>query len=106
MNGDEPDLVAFAVDSEVHDALAALQIAQAQQTKFLPAHAVIEQCGENRAVPYTLQRVRGRGLEKSSNLRIAERRRAALAIIRGWPLHAVYRIAEDGVALAEIIEKR
>jgi hypothetical protein len=67
---------------------------------------VIEQGGENGAIPYTLQRVRGRGLQQPPHLRIAERRRAALIIIRGWPLDAVHRIAEDGVALTEVIEQR
>lgn len=52
---------------------------------------------------YTLQRVRGRSLQQSPHLRIAERRRAALIVIGGRALHGVHWIAKDGVALTEII---
>src|SRR6202035_5017894 len=67
---------------------------------------MIEQGGEYRAIPYTLQRVRGRGLQKAPHLRITKSRRAALIIIGGRPLDAVHWIAEDGIALAEVIEQR
>jgi IS5 family transposase len=39
-------------------------------------------------------------------MRIAERRRTALFIIRSRPLDAVHRITEHGIALTEIIEQR
>ena len=45
------------------------------------------------AVPYTLQRVRGRGLQQSPGLRIPQRRRTAFVIIRRRPLHAIEGIA-------------
>ena len=80
VNGNKPDFVALAVDAKMHDALAALHIAQPEQAQLLTADAVIEQGGEDGAVPYTLQRVRGRGLQQTPHLRIAERRRAALII--------------------------
>jgi hypothetical protein len=62
VNRNKPDFVAFALHPEMHDALAALHIAQAQQAQLFTADAVIEQGGEDRAIPYTLRRVRGRGL--------------------------------------------
>ena len=106
VNGNKPDLVALAFDAEVHDALAALHIAQAQQAQFLAPDAVIEQRGKNGAVPYTLQRVRGRGLQQSAGLCVAQGRGAAFIIIGRRTLYAVHRIAEDGIALTEIIEQR
>ena len=106
VNGNKPDLVTFTLHSEMHDALAALHIAQTQQAQLLAADAMIEQGSEYRAVPYTLQRVRGRGLQQSPDLRVTERRRTALIVVGGRPLHSVHRIAEDGVTLTEIIEQR
>jgi hypothetical protein len=43
---------------------------------------------------------------QSPHLGIAERRRTSLIVIRGGPLHAVNRIAEDRVALTELVEQR
>jgi hypothetical protein len=68
VNGNEPNLVALAFDAEMHDALAALHIAHPQQAQLFPADAVIEQGGEDRAIPYTLQRVQGRGLQQPPGL--------------------------------------
>ena len=59
VNGNKSDFVPLALDAEMHDALAALHVLEAQQAQLLAADAVIEQGGEYRAVPYTLQRVRG-----------------------------------------------
>jgi hypothetical protein len=106
VNGNKPDLVALAFDAQMHDALAALHIAQAQQAEFFAADAVIEQGGENGAVAPSLQRVRGRGLQQSPGLCIAKRWRTALIIIRSRSLYAVHGIAGYGIALAEIIEER
>ena len=107
VNGNEPDLVALALDAEVHDALAALHVAQPQQAQLFAPDAVIEQGGEYRAVPYTLQRVRGRGLQQAA---APARRRAPACCLHCYsscrPLHAVHRIAEDGVALTEIVKER
>jgi hypothetical protein len=59
VNRHETDFVALALDTEVHDALTALHIAQTQQAQPLTPDIVIEQCGEDRTIPYALQRVRG-----------------------------------------------
>src|SRR6516165_2474742 len=56
MNGDKPGLAALAVNSEMHHALAAVQVAQPQPAEFLAAHAVIEQGGENGAVTDAIER--------------------------------------------------
>ena len=77
VNRNKTDLVAFAFDTEVHDALAALNVAQPQKAKLFAADAVIEQGGDNGTVPYTLQRVRGRGRQQRPGLRIAKGRRAS-----------------------------
>ena len=53
-----------------------------------------------------LERVRRRRLQQLARLGVAERRRAAFIAVRHRPLHAVDRIAGDGVALAEVIEQR
>ena len=85
VNGDVPDFVALTVDTKMHDALAAVNVTKAQQTQLLAPDAVIEQGGEDCAIPYTLQRVRGWGLQQPSGLRVAEGRGAALVIIGGGP---------------------
>jgi hypothetical protein len=54
VNGNKPDFVALALDTEVHDALAALHITQAEQAQLFAADAVIEQGGEDGPIPYTL----------------------------------------------------
>ena len=41
VNGNKPDLAAFAMHPEVHDALAGLNITQAQKAKLLTAQPVI-----------------------------------------------------------------
>ena len=79
-------------------------IAEAQQAEFFTADAVIEQGGEDCAIPYTLQRVRGRGLKQSAGLRITQRGRATLVAVRSRPFHSILRIAQDGIPLAERVE--
>ena len=64
MRGNKANLVALTFDSEMHHSLAALQIAQAQQTQLLAPDTVIEQGGKYRAIPYTL-RVSGAGASSS-----------------------------------------
>jgi len=103
MRGDVPYLVPLALDAQMHDALAALHIAQTQQAKFFAAGAVIEQGREYRPIPYSLQRVRGRGLKQSPSLRVAESRRAAFIAVRGGSFHAVHGTAQDGIPLTEIV---
>src|ERR1700732_2053715 len=105
MHWHETNLAALAVDTKVHDALAALHIANTQQAEFFAADAVIEQGGQNRAVPYTLQRVDGRGLQQPAGLRVAEGRRAAFIAIGRRPLDAVNGITGDGIAFTEIIKQ-
>ena len=81
VNGNKADLVALALDAEMHHALAALHVAEPQQAQLLAADAVIEQGGEYRAIPYTLQRVRGRGLQQPSRLGVAQGGRAAFIAV-------------------------
>jgi hypothetical protein len=64
MHRNVTDFVPFALDAEVHHALAALHVAEPQEAKLLAADAVIEEGSEYRAVPYTLQRFKGRGLQQ------------------------------------------
>lgn len=90
VNGNEADLVAFALNPEVHDALPAVDIADTELAQFLAADAVIEQDGEYRAVSYPLQRIGGRGFQQSLRLLIAERRSAALVAVRHRPFDAVH----------------
>jgi hypothetical protein len=55
VNGDEPDFVAFAMNPEVHHALAAVQVAQ--PAEFFAANAVIEQRRQDGAIAHTLKGV-------------------------------------------------
>ncbi len=48
----------------------------------------------------------GRRNEQFAGLRIAKCRRRAFIVVGRWPLDAVDRIAEDGIAFAQIIEQR
>jgi hypothetical protein len=64
VKGNEPGFIALSLDAEVQDALAALHVADAQLTQLFAADAVIEQGSEYGAIPYTLQRVRGRASSK------------------------------------------
>ena len=106
VNGNEPSLIAFALYAEVHDTLAALHVADPQVAKLFPADAVIEQGRQYRAIPYTLQRVRGRGFQQTPCLCVAQGRRAAFIIISHRPLDPIHGIAGHGIALAEIIKER
>ena len=65
---------------------------------------MIEQGGQNGAVSFALERIFRRRLEQLAHLGVTERRRRAFVAVRRRPLDAIHRIAEDGVALAEIIE--
>ena len=90
----------------MHDALTALHIAHAQEAQLFAADTVIEQGSQYGAVPYTLQRIQGRGLQQSPRLCVAQGRSAAFIAIGHRPLDAVHRIAGDSITLAEIIEQR
>ena len=46
-----------------------------------------------------------RRLEQLARLGVAQRRRRAFVTVGGWALHAVDRIAGNGVVFAEIIEQ-
>jgi hypothetical protein len=67
---------------------------------------VIEQGREYRAIPYALQRVRGRGLQQSPRLCVTQCGRAAFVTVRSRALDAVRRIDGDCIALTEIVEER
>ena len=105
MNRHEPDLVPLTLDSEVHDALAALHVAHPQQAQLLTPDAVIEQGGKYGTIPYTLQRVRGRGLQQPracASPRAGVLPSLLLAIGRFTPSTG---LPSDRVALTEIIEQ-
>src|SRR5581483_5521018 len=104
VDGHEAHLVALALDPKVHHALSALHIAHAQPAEFFAADTVIEEGGQNGAIALTLERIFRRRLEQFAHLGVTERRRRAFIAVRRRPLDAIHRIAEDGVALAEIIE--
>ena len=103
---DKADLVALAVDPEMHDALTAVQVPDPEPAELLAADAVIEQGGENGAVAHALERVGRRRFQQLARLTVAKRRRAAFIAIGHRPLDAVDRVAGDGIALAEVIEQR
>ena len=65
VNRHETDFVALALDTEVHDALTALHIAQTQQAQPLTPDIVIEQCGEDRTDPLRPSACPGRGLQQA-----------------------------------------
>jgi hypothetical protein len=67
--------------------------------------AAIYKGGEDGAIAYTFECVRGRGIEQLTHLGIAERRGRALIAIGHRPLDAVDRITGHGVVLAEIVEQ-
>ena len=106
MNRHEPDFVALAFDSEVHDALAALHIPWAQRAQLLTADTVIEQDGQYRAVAHAFERIRGRGLKEPPRLRITQGRSAALIVIGSRPLHSIYGIPQNRIAFAQIKRRR
>jgi hypothetical protein len=54
---DVSDLVARALDAQVQDSFTCLHTPSPQKTQFLAADTVIEEGGENRAIPRTLQRL-------------------------------------------------
>jgi hypothetical protein len=58
-------VVALALDPEVHHALATLDIAHPDPAQLLTAHAVIEQGGQDGPVAHTLERVSGGGASSS-----------------------------------------
>ena len=74
MHGNEADLAALAVHAEMHHALTAVQITQAQTAELIAAEAVLEQGGQNGAIAHALERVLGRRIEQLTRLGIAERR--------------------------------
>ena len=87
--GDEPlgfeanryvaHFVAFAMHAKVEHAFALLQIAYAKLAEFLTAQAVIQQCGEDRAVTFAFERVGWRCLKQHTRLLVTERRCEARA---------------------------
>jgi hypothetical protein len=76
-----------------------------QTTKFFSADAVM-QSSEDGAIPDAFERVSSRGFQQFSNLPVAKRRRTTFVTIGHGPFYSVYRIADDGVALAKIIKER
>jgi hypothetical protein len=73
--------------------------------QLLAANTVIEQGGEDGAIAHALERIDRRRVNQPARLGIAERRRQAFIAIRHWPLHAIDRIAGDGIGLTEVIEQ-
>ena len=103
---DKPDLVPLAVQPEVLDALPAFEIAHAQPAEFFTAHPVIEQRGEDGAVPEPFERAGVRGLEEHPRLCVAQRRRRSFIGGRAWTFDAINWVAGDGIALTQILEQR
>lgn len=63
-----PDLVALALHLEMLHALAALRVFDAQAAQLLPAHAVIEQGGDNRPVAYSFHGIFRRRFQQPPRL--------------------------------------
>jgi hypothetical protein len=57
VNRNESNLVALTFDSEMHNTLTALHIFYPQSAQFLPAHTVIEQCGQDGAIANSFEGV-------------------------------------------------
>jgi len=104
VNGNKPDLVPLAFDAEMHHALPALQVAQPQQAQLLSSDAVIEQGGQYCPVPYTLQRVWGRGLQEPTRLGVTQRRRNSPIISRCGTIQSINGIAGDRQSYKERAE--
>ena len=83
MNRNKANLVALAVNAKMGDALAALNILDAQPAKLLTPNAVIEQGGQNRPIPFPFERVSGRRIEQCPRLGIAQCWRRAFIGIKG-----------------------
>ena len=106
MSGNKPDLATLAFDTEVRNTLPRQNIPQTQPAQLFLADGVIEQGGEYRPIADAFERVRRRRIEQPPRLRIAEGRGAALVIVRCRALHAVHGIADDRIALTEIVKER
>jgi hypothetical protein len=99
MYRNEPDFVPFALDTEMHDTLAALHVFHAQRAQFLAADAMVKQGGKNGAVANAFERTRWRRIEKFPGLGVAEGRRAAFVAIGGRAFDASLLPRSDPVAL-------
>ena len=100
-------LVAFAMHAKVQHAFTLLEIAHAKLAEFLPAQAVIQQCGEDGAITFAFEGVGWRCLEQHARLLVTERRREAFIGIGHFrPLHTLHGIVHHGVAFAEIFKQR
>lgn len=94
------------VDADVGHAAAALQVVDLEHSEFLAPQAVVEERGQDRSVPFPLERVGVGECEKSLGLGVANRRRLAFVGALGGALHAFYDIRRDRILVAEVIEKR
>src|SRR5262249_8093588 len=102
MRGHVTDLCAFAVDTQKRDAAARVEIFDLEPGELGAAQAVIEQYGQYRAIALALESVWIGRIQKPPRLAITERRRFALVATFLRAMHAVHRIDEDGVFLAQI----
>lgn len=106
MEGQVAQLAALAVDAQVLEAAAVLEVVDGQAGGFLAAQAVIEQHGEQRPVAPALQAGRIGGVEQGAGLVVAEGRGLAFVRFELGPLDAVHRVAAgDGVALEQVVEQ-
>lgn len=99
-------LVALAVDAQVLDAAALVDVLHAELGGLLAAQAVVEEHGEQGTVALAFYRGGRRRLEQGLGLVVAERRGLALAAVLAGPLHPVHRVAAgDGVAFQQVVEQ-
>ncbi|GAB3374028.1 hypothetical protein GCM10027514_09320 [Azotobacter armeniacus] len=101
VQGQVAQLAALAVDAQMLEAAAVLEVVDGQAGGFLAAQAVIEQHGEDRPVAAALQ-----GFEQGPGLMIAESRGLAFIRFELGPFDAMHWIAAgDGVALEQVVEQ-
>ena len=86
--------------------MAALHVTQPQKAEFFAPDTVIEQRGKNGAIPQPL-RVSVGGASRS-RLAWASPRAGGVAfvIVRHRALETIHRVAEEGIAITEIVKER
>jgi hypothetical protein len=100
------NLAAFAEHAQVPHPAALLQVDLVQRAQFGAAQAVVEQCGQHRAIAQALEGRAVRRRQQCARLVIADRRRPAFLTRDLRSLHAVDRVALDRVGFAQCIEQR
>ena len=102
---DVAQLTPLPLHAEMRHSLAQLQILDPQLGKLLAAQPVVEEGGEDGAIPLALQGV-GRGsIEERPSVPVADGRGLPLVGFGAWALDPSHGVVGDGVALAKVVEE-